>query len=285
MGVLLTLLSTTIVAVVADCAFEQSTGQKHPFPLPPNSKPFVPPSTINSVCPQYSDLACCSQTQITLLSLNLFAINTFFNNILAGGCPACGQNLMRFWCLFTCSPLQSEFVSSLGVANVTAGGVTYTVLKTLATVNREYACALYDSCSSVSYVRELSAMNSCEGFFEYQGATEAIPAGTDISFNWVDNQNSSMQLPLFACNSFPTNFSNPLAGNTSCPCNTCSSMCSGSGSAGSSAPSLSPSVSLPTVLNGFPTVFVISCYAVVFLVSVAFHWKLFGLFNTAVSST
>ena len=111
-----------------DCAFEQTTSG-HPNPLPPGSLPFVPPTSINAVCPQYSDLACCSQTQITLLSLNLFAIKTFFLNVLDGGCPACANNLMRFWCLFTCSPQQSDFVASLGIANVTVGTTTYTVLK------------------------------------------------------------------------------------------------------------------------------------------------------------
>lgn len=115
--------------VSADCVLTQTDvgAGSFTYPVPKGTKPQ--PMTIprsSAVCPEYYDSSCCSPVQVCnaglaiavktdqaelLLSLpsqnfalgtNMKALAAAFNDTAAGGCPACFQNLVNFWCVQLC---------------------------------------------------------------------------------------------------------------------------------------------------------------------------------------
>lgn len=149
-----------------------------PFPL---TDPFLP-------CPEYVGGGCCMPDAAGTLYTSLQLLVSAFGDINSGGCPACLANAASFWCEYTCSPYQDEFFTKLAYVNATDpnSGNTFTVLQSTIRVDKDFACGTYDSCASTSTVRKDSTLASMEGFFTYQGNTEAIGHGQQILFDFVD---------------------------------------------------------------------------------------------------
>ncbi len=128
------------------------------------------------------------------LHVNFKGIWAAFGEIAGGGCPGCYQNVVNFWCAYTCSPAQDAYVSWVGTDTKVdpVGGGVYTVGVSEATLDTQYACAMYDTCTSTGKVKEFSPLQSCEGFMKYQGQTEAIFTGLSyIEFNFSSSSSSS----------------------------------------------------------------------------------------------
>jgi hypothetical protein len=186
--------------------------------------------------------------------VNFKGIWAAFGDIAGGGCPGCYQNVVNFWCGYTCSPRQADFVSFLGTPDKVdpVSGATYTVGESAATLDTGYACDMFETCANTGKVKEFSPLQTCEGFMKYQGETEAIQTGLSfIIFNFsgssssgsgsgnasAANASSSLSWPLYSCCNFPASITtdsplpwppSPRDGpNMSCPCASCGGMCSG----------------------------------------------------------
>lgn len=233
------ILVESICVIKQNCTFGVGC---RPVPVEPwEREPFKQPDP-RPTCPQYADYGCCTEQQNQLLMVNFLSIQSAFANIANGGCPACALNVEEFWCAYSCSPNQDQFLSIIGVATVpdpTRGGLPTEVLKTSVRIDRNFTCASYTACQDVKTVKETSTMSTAEGFFAYQGQYEAIQHGAYIDFEYIDepftplNVNTTVHPPTYSCCSYPNDVTNLTKGNTSCPCAYCSGMCNGGKCSGS----------------------------------------------------
>jgi hypothetical protein len=168
------------------------------------------------------------------LQVNFKGIWSNFGDVADGGCPGCFENIVDFWCAYTCSPNQTDFVLDSGLAQKVdpVSGNEYTVFVTNVTLDASYACdGVFDSCASTAKVKEFTPLQTCNGFFQYQGHTEAIETGLSfINFDYVNASSTAMSEPVYSCCSFPSTISPITPGpgngtNTSCPCTACAGMC------------------------------------------------------------
>lgn len=265
---LLVAMAALLNSARAYCVMNQtcpSAGQNGCVPgRATDPEPFVPASTILSICPQYSSSACCNPTQISQLQTSALLLNVAFN--LVGGCTACYANLMEFWCAFTCSPEQHKFMEVMEIQNVTQQGffgpVTFPVRHIEMLMDAFWSCSVTASCSDTDFFKEDSNLQICESMWNFFGSgAQALQHGTNITFSYVKAQASAgpvvataqgragrhaeahqpdtipplpsgvptldvpLSRPWYSCCSFPINMSDPSAGNTSCPCSACSGVC------------------------------------------------------------
>ena len=175
--------------------------------------------------------------------------------------------MANFWCQYTCSPNQSAFVQTRGFEQKVdpVSGATMTVLHSVTAVSRSFACGAYASCAFTGKVKEFPPMQNCEGFFTYQGETEAIQDGsTFIDFNYSEPVGAQLLLtaPLHSCCNFnlstdapaplqPLQPLPPGTPNNSCPCASCKAMCSGGSCGGGGAGGSGLGAVNSSVLRGF----------------------------------
>ncbi|EGR31360.1 hypothetical protein IMG5_112050 [Ichthyophthirius multifiliis] len=79
-----------------------------------------------------------------------YKIDATFGNI-GNGCDNCAANIKRFWCIYTCSPNQSDFVRTHGRKNVTdptdtSGNSQLEVQDVSIIVDSQTICDLWQSC-------------------------------------------------------------------------------------------------------------------------------------------
>lgn len=69
---------------------------------------------------------------------------------LLSQCPSCYSNFLNFWCQFTCSPMQYNFVNIIKMNNDSnmRNNQTY-VSHVEYFVNESYIIELFDSCKNV----------------------------------------------------------------------------------------------------------------------------------------
>jgi hypothetical protein len=263
--------------------------------------PYSGPAFLN-VCPMYTDV-CCSNNQMQSLFANFIGIGVAFGNLQAGGCPACLISVAQWWCKYTCDPDQAAFLNITGPTQAVdpISNNTYEVLGTEVTLDTAAACATFAACNSTGTVKQFPPMQTCEGFFNYQGYTEAIANGrTVIDFHFATINATApapapgSEIATFAtascCNYDPQScwsaFPNPPGCmnttthvNTSCPCAVCAGNCAGGTCSGSG---MNPYPGLGDVNNdpllGFDTSTVGVIYGVVFglTIVVAFARSHFG---------
>ena len=108
-------------------------------------------------------------------------------------------------------------------------------------------------------------MQSCEGFFNYQGQTNGPPHHVYLTMDYqsLAANPKAMTAPLFSCCAYPPYLDtapywpppNVTQPNTSCPCASCAGMCNGhqscAGTAGANASSPLVNTAGPAALNGF----------------------------------
>lgn len=70
---------------------------------------------------------------------------------LLSRCPSCYSNFVNFWCQFTCSPFQRNFLNIIETRNdsKTIKGKPNYITKVEYYVNRTYANDLFKSCQAV----------------------------------------------------------------------------------------------------------------------------------------
>jgi hypothetical protein len=206
-------------------------------------------------CEQFTNGApqCCSPAQGEALQINFDLLWATFGKPGAGGCPACFRALQDFWCSFTCSANQSSFVTQHGLrVEPDSTGTLYTVLGVSLAIDAGYACAMFAQCAATTKARLLDM--PCEGFLGFQGHTSAIPHGIDISFDYTTGVPDALLRPVPSCCSFAEDPARPEAGNTSCPCATCSASCANGncpyGARGSAAAAAAAAAALAAPLTG-----------------------------------
>jgi hypothetical protein len=85
------------------------------------------------------------------------------------------------------------------------------------TVTNRYACDLYNSCKKCPYAQSVSAMQSSQGFLQFQGANSVEMGLVYITFYFV-NSPPALELSVVPCN----NQAPEVYGYTTktCSCNT-----------------------------------------------------------------
>ena len=123
-------------------------------------------------CPEFNGtLSCCNSQQNENMYTNFKALRATFGYD-NGGCDVCAANLQRFWCYFTCSPNQSDFMV---LGNVSEYIDPVNQMPILArevniTLNSDFACEMFSSCSSTPIVTQLpSAGSGSLGLFTFLG--------------------------------------------------------------------------------------------------------------------
>lgn len=199
----------------------------------------------------YTDV-CCSDIQMQTLAINFLTIGVAFGNLEDGGCPACLISVAQWWCKYSCDPQQGTFLTLNGTRDVVdpVSGNSYTVLSTAVTLDKGTACSTFDACKNTGKVKEFPPMQTCEGFFDYQGRTEAIQNGrTIIDFAYGNGSATGVATyPTASCCNFDSQhcWSTPPTiapgcmnatnhKNASCPCAVCAGNCAGGTCAGSGA--------------------------------------------------
>lgn len=185
-------------------------------PIPASMQTFTPPF----MCPEFADQeVCCNESQNSQLVTKFLLVDMTFGGG-TGGCDACGANLKRLWCYFTCSPNQADFISA-GVQTEVLDPMENTpvyvmVLPLNFTVTEHYACELYNSCKKCPYAQSVSAMQSSHGFLQFQGANSVEMGQVFITFYFV-NSGVALSLDTASCaNQAPELFGFPTK---PCSCN------------------------------------------------------------------
>eukprot|EP00002_Diphylleia_rotans_P026021 TRINITY_DN516_c0_g1_i1.p1 TRINITY_DN516_c0_g1~~TRINITY_DN516_c0_g1_i1.p1 ORF type:complete len:1227 (+),score=207.28 TRINITY_DN516_c0_g1_i1:56-3736(+) len=140
----------------------------------PANVPAVKPNFDISLCPQFTDLACCDINQYKNLQKNIALTAPIF-----GRCEACIENFKIFWCEYTCSPNQSLFTDVLDVTTDGALVGRSIVNASSYHISRNYSQAFYDSCSEVKFAATGTTVFSLFGWdrgyeewFGYMGDPE-----------------------------------------------------------------------------------------------------------------
>ena len=102
-------------------------------------------------CPEFQQNMCCNDDQNTLLKNSFNLLNYTFGSG-DDGCDICAINMRRFWCYFTCSPNQADFVNTYGdiiVPNPYFPGQNLTILNMSLKIHPDTAFELYESCKKL----------------------------------------------------------------------------------------------------------------------------------------
>ena len=198
----------TILAVANGlCSFTQECPNNvcvPPTQLIPPIPPSIPKFTEQFMCPELADQpVCCDDAQNSQLVTKFQLIDFTFGGG-AGGCDACGANLKRLWCYFTCSPDQATFISpgpQEWVLDPMSSTPTYVLVMPINfTVTEHYACEIYNSCKKCPYAQQVSAMQSSHGFLQFQGANSVEMGLVYITFYFV-NVPPALELTVTPCSS------------------------------------------------------------------------------------
>lgn len=174
---------------------------------------------------------CCNDDQIEELITNFNLIDYIFG-YPGGGCDVCSNNIKRFWCYYTCSPKQQEFVVPYSLIDVVQDGTKYHVRNISMFIDPQLAVEIYESCNKVQKITLNTPMQSAAGLLQFLGSNSVKQGKSLINVEFEDPKNKNIK-PLFmkgeACNSTFSkvdNFGFPISHN--CTCNNCKSMCDNS---------------------------------------------------------
>ena len=217
-----------LASVSSDCVFTQNCTVPPYICNPPHKIDPIPPFkaawTGPIACPMFlGQEVCCTNDQNAAMFYKFFLLDNTFGH-LAGGCDICSANMKLMWCYFTCSPNQSNFVSA-GAQTVVPSPVDNTPITIMLnnfTVTNGLSCEIYESCQKCPYVTEVSAMQSPQGFLEFQGY-EGIPIGLLWTTFYFDDGPAALDLSFLPCTQNVTNaYGYPTV---PCSCNNCEGKC------------------------------------------------------------
>ncbi|CAG9310320.1 unnamed protein product [Blepharisma stoltei] len=230
-------------------------------PIPPWHANFTPPYA----CPMFlGQTVCCNNDQNSNMNYKYFLLDETFGHSI-GGCDICAANMKYLWCHFSCNQLQSQFVSTgeqKYVPNPVEPSQMQLVLLMNFTVTNSLACQIYESCQKCPYVTQVSAMQSPQGFLQFQGY-ESIPIGFVWTTFIFDDSPQALDLEFLPCQ---TNVTTAYGYEiVPCSCNSCLSQCQASYYAAD-----------PSTLEGIDWPLVGIVYLVIFVISTV---VLFGKFT------
>lgn len=129
------------------------------------------------------DLVCCTSDQLEALEENFEQVEP-----LLSACPACRNNFRSFFCSFTCSPDQANFLNITATQTTSTG---QTAVKSLDFfVTEKYGEGFFDSCKSVQYgntngyVMEFigGGAKDYPSFFKFLGEEKDLGSPFQINF-------------------------------------------------------------------------------------------------------
>ncbi|CAO1613269.1 unnamed protein product [Sympodiomycopsis kandeliae] len=200
------------------CNMKGNCGKQSLFspdlPCAVDEAPATPPdeqlaAQLSSVCgpefaQQYSEGVCCSSEQLTTLSSNLAQAEP-----LISSCPACRNNFRDFFCAFTCSSNQSQFLDIAQSQKTSQPGPDGDVaVQTVEYyVSDEFRNGFFDSCKNVKFgasngfAMDLlgGGATDADGFLKYMGDEKPL-VGSPFQINFPHkpppSDNSSQAPPL-----------------------------------------------------------------------------------------
>ncbi len=164
-----------------------------------------------TACFEYTSAACCTPQQTD----NLVSQLNKAGGILAS-CPACYNNFVKFWCLYTCSPDQSLFVD----INQIWQDVQQNSYVSVSTYNmqKSFAADLFDSCKDVKFgltgntvMKTVFGASNYSEFLNFIGTSSKQYSNITIAMSY-NSDNVSANASLRACSD-------------SCSCNDCQASC------------------------------------------------------------
>lgn len=206
-------------------------------------------------CPEFEGPVCCNNDQ-NILMFNSFNLINYTFGSGASGCDLCGANLRRFWCYFTCSPNQANYVNAYDhiiVPDPFTPGKNVTVLNVTFKISPDTACTMYQSCKKTPYVSQVSAMNSAEGLLNFLGSNAVATGLEKITMIYSNNASDTpLNVTLHGCNEtyyLKDQYGYPISKN--CTCNNCETAC------GTSQDIIIPDMD---VMDGFDSTVIIAFY-------------------------
>jgi len=184
------------------------------------------------VCPEFANQnVCCNAYQLFIQDSALNLSDQSFGS-QNGGCDICAANLRKFWCTFTCSPNQSDFLVIGELENVTVPTTGAVVLARVLTlyVDEDMACALFQSCQKTNFITLLAQTQTSMGFLTFLGQNGAGTGLVWVLFNFTSNNATALNMQIHECSDqFPngTDSEGYSIPSTNCTCNTCSQACQG----------------------------------------------------------
>ncbi|KXN87893.1 Niemann-Pick type C-related protein 1 [Leucoagaricus sp. SymC.cos] len=177
---------------VGRCAMRSSCGSKafKPLPCPYDGPPQEPEddearSLLAEVCGAEfaSGPVCCTKDQVETLKSNFVQVEAFL-----ASCPACRNNFRSFFCSFTCSPHQGDFVNITATQETSSG---QTAVKSADFfVTEKFGTGFFNSCKDVQFgVTNGYAMDFIGGgakdyraFFKFLGDEKPLGSPFQINF-------------------------------------------------------------------------------------------------------
>jgi len=229
------LLSCLALTVYSDCALYNPSGgppqnatgdQRTPRDY---SKEWKDPPA----CPDFYGVdSCCTDYANSAAYYNYQKIRTAFGNA-AAGCDICAANIERFFCYYSCHPQQDKFVTFIGYDIITIWNdtsnteVDMNVTVVNITYNANQACQLFQSCSKIAFLTEISAGGSAQGFFTFLFDRGILESYTKVNVAVVNEGGLFFDPPPHRCNeTFPDGYDDlgyQIPGN--CSCNFCQDSC------------------------------------------------------------
>ncbi|KAG8718513.1 hypothetical protein FRC08_005112 [Ceratobasidium sp. 394] len=184
------------------CSMRGKCGTKFGKPLPcpydgpPEELDAEGKDLLASVCgPQFAQgPVCCTTEQIQTLKSNFQTPDQ-----LVSSCPACMNNFHEFYCHFTCSPHQAEFVI---VTSTQTSGEQTAVKSVDFRVAESYGSGFYDSCKDVKFggINDNAMLligggaTNYHDFLKFMGKEQSVGSPFQINFPPQHNFTSSSAL-------------------------------------------------------------------------------------------
>uniref|UniRef100_A0A915ETJ0 Niemann-Pick C1 N-terminal domain-containing protein n=1 Tax=Ditylenchus dipsaci TaxID=166011 RepID=A0A915ETJ0_9BILA len=210
---------------------------------PPVPVSFRQDQLYKELCPQlFADsvntpVVCCNHAQFELLQQQMTVPQQLLSR-----CPSCYSNFVNFWCQFTCSPMQYNFLNVVEMKN--DSNAIYDdegyISRIEYYVNKTYALELFESCKNVrtttgDYVLNLlcgTSVENCtpERLFKYLGTYNKaihVPFTIDVvltetNFTVGKRSMKPMNTTTYKCNSSSD------VSDKACSCLDCLSSCTAS---------------------------------------------------------
>ncbi|KAI5962165.1 NCR1 [Candida pseudojiufengensis] len=163
---------------------------------------------LQQICGKTFDFVCCSPEQIDELESNLKRVDPILSS-----CPACHKNFYDFFCEFSCSPNESQFVEIVKTENAKDTGKEI-VTEINQYVSPKLAKKFYDSCKNVKFSATNGfAMDLIGGgaknysqFLKFLGDEKPLLGGSPYQINFkyeISSDESELKLRddiMYDCN-------------------------------------------------------------------------------------
>ena len=245
-------------------------------------------------CPMYMASACCSWQQNEAMAENFKLLASVFAKNSVGGCDACAANLMELWCGLVCSPEQDEFMqlahawpSTTFRPDPLTGNERVKVLELFVALDKDFTCAIFDSCKNTAMASMAAAMKSSIGFLNYQMQVGAVGHGEYMTLHFNASKDKSFDSSVLNCSNYseivtrretlPTqaqlleSIASESVNDKQCPCGACRATCDTHNSGNSHIHVVDNPISM---FAGFSTKLVTAVYGLLVVFVVVYkRWK------------